>query len=198
MADDNTLSAETMNFVKTIDKQLGEKYVVSLQDVLSDSSSISRKGNAKDSIGNLKADVNAYFDSLLKNLEDEEKRFNSELEAASELYKKVSDFISSKCQTMGVPLIRPVAVERDQDKEETIVISVEDTAIELLISRLISNSTYIADTSTTYKTYNIGSWLFSGDKNYNINVNPPSSIILNIEASRDEINFRLDSIQGRL
>lgn len=198
MAEEEALSAETMSFVKTIDKQLGDKYIITLEDVLSDASALKRKGNPKEAIGNLKGDVNSYFESLLKSLEEEEKRFTQELESANELYRKISEFILAKTQAMSIPLVKPISVERDEEKEETIVIAVDDTSVDLLITRLISNSTYIADTSTTYKNYKIGSWLFSGPKNYNITVNPPSSIILNIESSRDDINSRLDEIMGRL
>ncbi|HVA82616.1 MAG TPA: hypothetical protein VNF06_00430 [Candidatus Aquilonibacter sp.] len=198
MAEESGISPETSSFIRTIDKQLGEKYLVSLQEIVADSTSLSRKPNAKEILGNLKGDVNSYFDSLLKNLEDEERRFNLELQNANELYSKINDHIKAKAQAMNVPMIKPISVERDTENEETIVISTEDTAIELLIGRLIGSCTYIADISTTYKTFTIGSWLFSGSKNYAVSVNPPSSVILNIESSREEINFRLDSIQARL
>ncbi|MDE1850511.1 MAG: hypothetical protein KGH54_01810 [Candidatus Micrarchaeota archaeon] len=197
MADEQVMSAETMSFIKTIDKQIGEKYLVSLQDVITDPDTVARKPNAKEILAGMKTDANAYFDSLLKNLEDEAKRFNAELESVSALYIQISEHIKAKAQSSNVPVIKPVSVERDASKEETIIVSTDDTAIELLISKLIGASTYVADTSTTYKTYTIGSWLFSGSKNYNLGLNPPSSVILNIEASRDEINFRIDGVAAR-
>ncbi|MDE1845742.1 MAG: hypothetical protein KGH53_00445 [Candidatus Micrarchaeota archaeon] len=198
MAEDTGISSETSSFIKTIDKQLGDKYVVSLQEIVADQNALARKQNAKEIVSNMKGDVNSYFDSLLKNLEDEERRFTAELQSASTLYAQINDHIKAKAQSMNVPMIKPVSVERNEEGEETIIISAEDTAVELLVGRLIGSCTYVADLSTTYKTYTIGSWLFSGEKNYNLSINPPSSVILNIEESRDEINFRLDSIQGRL
>ncbi|MDE1827772.1 MAG: hypothetical protein KGH65_01275 [Candidatus Micrarchaeota archaeon] len=197
MSEEQGISAETMSFVKTIDKQIGEKYLLGLQDVITDPDVVAKKPNAKEILAGMKADTNAYFDSLLKNLEDESKRFNAELEGVSALYKQISEHIQAKAQSANVPVIKPVSVEREISKEETIVVSTDDTAIELLLARLIGASTYIADLSTSYKTYTIGSWLFSGSKNYNLSLNPPSSVILNIEASRDEINFRIDGIAAR-
>jgi hypothetical protein len=198
MANDVDLSQEALGFVKIIDKKIGAKYGVSLQAVLSDPSVLAKSGDARTIVENLRNEVNNYLDSVLTKMEDEQKKFNNDLENANMLYKKLNEQIRTKAANADVPFIKPISVDRDESKDENIVVAQYEVAVELLVDKLLSVSNYVADVSTDYNNYMIGTWLFSGQKNHVLSVNPPSSAILNIEASRDEISLALDDVESSL
>ena len=50
--------------------------------------------------------------------------------------------------------------------------------------------------STQYKEHTIGSWLFSGAKNYILTINTPPNPILTIENSRALIENTLDALSN--
>jgi hypothetical protein len=106
--------------------------------------------------------------------------------------------IKNKASFASIPFIRPGSIDRDVEKEEDIIILTYDNSVDSLITRLVGVVHYVADLSTQYKDYNLGSWLFSGNKNYTLTINPPSSILFNIEVSKNEINFKLDSVGEEL
>ena len=85
-------------------------------------------------------------------------------------------------------------LERDETNDETRIISAYNDSIGELFDKILEKSNFIADLSTDYHEYKIGSWLFSGQKNYVLTINQPSSVVLSVENSRDEILALLDSI----
>ncbi|MDE1761735.1 MAG: hypothetical protein KGH59_03400 [Candidatus Micrarchaeota archaeon] len=192
------LSDNAQDFVEEIDRKIVGKYEFSLQEILADPKAIATKPNPEASVAGIKKEVNQYFDEILADYGDEQKEFTKQLQAANSLSSAINDAIKSKFAGKGIPIISPVTVDRDTTKEETIIVSAYDQSVESLIIKLASISNFVADTSTKYNNYTIGSWFFSGEKSYTLAVNPPISVVLNIESARAEINERLDAISQSL
>jgi len=95
-----------------------------------------------------------------------------------------------------VPYIKPKSIERKEEADENVIIDKYEPGMESLIGKLLSNAVYVADVSVPYKNYILGSWLFSGQKNYLLSLDTPTSLVLNIETSRDVISYLLDTISG--
>ena len=188
------MDADTAAFLREIDKRYADKYTLSVRDAILSPEAVVKLSNPQQTLSQMKDDVNAYFDSLLGGMQDEQQKFNVELENATNLYSKISEMIKEKATAASLPLINPITIERNEQLEETIVISHTDSSIEPLIHKLVNISNYVADTSTKYKEYTIGSWLFSGQKVYTLAINPPASIILGMETAKNEIILRLDSV----
>ena len=60
--------------------------------------------------------------------------------------------------------------------------------------KFINSSNYIANISTLYKKYNIGSWFFSGSKGYIISIKSPTSILVAIETAQSELDGLFDDV----
>ena len=65
-----------------------------------------------------------------------------------------------------------------------------------LLAKLSANSSFIADFSTTYKTYNLGQWLFDGQKNFLISVAMEPNPYMDLDSAKDEINMIMDGVEG--
>ena len=191
---DAGLNEDVAEFVNSIDMKLAGKYVLTLKEVLSDPTALAKRSNAKEIIEQMKQDVASFFDSLSASMQAERAKFTAELEESTALYNKLGDAVRAKASKAAIPIIKPLAVERDATKEEMIVVSQYDDSVENLINKLSTISDYVADTSTKYGNYFIGSWLFSGAKNYTIAVNPPSSPILTIDTAKEDIISRLNAL----
>ena len=82
---------------------------------------------------------------------------------------------------------------RDEGKEEVIYVKDASGDILGLVGRLVDSSLMIADFTRQYENYQIGEWLFSGNKNYVLRVSLDPNPYLNVEASVNEINGLLDA-----
>ncbi len=192
MADQIPWSDDTEKMIGDLEGKISEKYSVSLRDLLLKPEEYANKEGINSKIEGIKADVNDYVSQLLTALSTEQETFTKDLDHANAQYQKVNDSISEKSKMSDVPYIVPVAINRNTDYDETIVIDEHDASVDSLIEKLIRVSNYVADISATYKTYKIGAWIFSGSKVYSLAVNPPVSPILAVETAGAEINFRLD------
>ncbi len=195
MADDEKKwSDSTDMFIDRIDQQLGSKYGVSLRRLLTNPAVIGEEENKKDIIEGFKKDVSSFFEGLLTSLDSERKDFEAQLEKTTEEYNKISGLLKEKSAALKIPYVNPLLIERDETNDETIIISAYNDSIGELFDKILEKSNFIADLSTDYHEYKIGSWLFSGQKNYVLTINQPSSVVLSVENSRDEILALLDSI----
>ena len=189
--------AQTDSFVSDLNPVISKKYGVNLRAMLLNPGAYAGKKDAQAAVDKLRGDVDRYFSQLLDGLKDEQERLGDVLEKATAQYKQVDSMISNKSSVLRIPYIRPLFVNRNPDNEETIVIEQYDSGLDPLIGKLVSVSSYVANVSATYKEYYIGSWLFSGSKNYILTMNPPISPVLAVENGSAIVNGILNSISRR-
>lgn len=196
MADDEfKLSQSSESLAREIDEKIGNKYGISLLEILTNPEVISTRENSKEVLDSLKNEVDDYFNSILENLGDEQKEFESQLKSITAETERVNKLLSEKAATSKTPFMTVNSIERDLDKEETLVVNRYEDSTDKLVDKLMGVSYYVADVSTAYKEYSMGSWLFSGNKNYVLSLTPPDSVILELESSREEISSRLDEAE---
>jgi len=159
-----------------------------LRALLTDPSKYAARQNIQISLDNLKEDADKYIDGKAKALEDEQKSLDDLASKADSITGQLARSISLQAKQNNVPMIRPVNVDRDTNREVTVYIDAIDNDVTTLVQKLAASSTLIADMGTSYKNYNIGSWLFSGSKNYVLSVYMPDSEIFALDASRSEID----------
>ncbi len=174
-----------------IDKQFGSKYKFSLRALLTDPSKYAMQPNVQITIANMKEDVDKYLDGKAAALTAEQKDLEDQAAKADSVTGQLTRSITMNAKQSNVPVIKPLTVNRDPTKEKTIYIDSVDGSVNALVEKLVASSLMVADLSTTYKDYKFGSWLFSGNKDYVLNVFVPDSPYLMLESSRIEIDALL-------
>ena len=197
MAQDVPWDAETEGIISDINQTISKKYNISLRGLLINPNRYAGKKDIAGTVKKIKADVGAYFKQLADEFKDEQAKLNTELEAADEQYKQIDSVISGKAAAARVPYVKPLYINRNLGNEETIVFESYTNSLDSLIGKLVNSSNYVADTSASYKDKRLGSWLFSGARNYTIAINPPVNPLLLVENSSKLINDMLDSIISR-
>ena len=185
---------DTDGFISDLDDIVSKKYGMTLRSLLLNSAKYTGRLDAGATIDGAKEEVRAYFDSLLEGLKDEQAKLHSELEIANSQYISVDSVVTDKAAAARIPYIKPMYVSRQRESEEVVFIERYDESLEPFVGKLVAASNYVADVSAVYKTYHLGSWLFSGAKNHVLTINPPTSPILTIESSRDTVNDMLDAL----
>ena len=185
---------DTDGFISDLDDIVSKKYGMTLRSLLLNSAKYTGRLDAGATIDGAKEEVRAYFDSLLEGLKDEQAKLHSELEIANSQYISVDSVVTDKAAAARIPYIKPMYVSRQRESEEVVFIERYDESLEPFVGKLVAASNYVADVSAVYKTYRLGSWLFSGAKNHVLTINPPTSPILTIESSRDTVNDMLDAL----
>ncbi len=193
MADEVPWDAQTDQFVADIDDVVTKEYGISFRDLLLNPSKFRKNQKAKDAMPGIKAEVDSYFDNIAKTMDDEKKKLESELDAANVQYDKIDEVIHIKSSALKVPYIKPLFVNRNVSSEETITVENYDEALDQMIGRLINVSHYVADVSVSYKDYMLGTWIFSGPKNYILTINQPVSYLFTLEGSNRAINTLLET-----
>jgi alpha-D-ribose 1-methylphosphonate 5-triphosphate diphosphatase PhnM len=184
------------NIIKNLDKQLSTKYKLTMRNLLTDPSKYADQPNILVTIDNLKEEVENYAKSRDKVLATEKKEFENAIVRADALTSQLGQSVSMQAKQNGVPVITPVALQRDTTKDEQIYVDSVDNATLALVGKLASSSMLIADFSTTYENYKVGEWLFSGDKDYIISVYMPANEYFRLQSSKDEIVGLLDTASG--
>ncbi|MGC9156920.1 MAG: hypothetical protein ACP5GD_01895 [Candidatus Micrarchaeia archaeon] len=185
---------QTDVFINEIDGIVSEKYGISFRDLLLNPGKYSGKKDIKATFQNIKTEVDNYFKTLLSTYADELEKVNNELESLTSQYKELDALIASKASLAKVPYIKPSSITR-KEQEEEITIKQYDPSLEPLVSKLVSISHYVADMSIKYKNNVIGSWLFSGSKNYVLTLEIPASDALVIQTSKDTIDMLLGTVE---
>ncbi len=197
MARDVPWDAQTDSFVSDLNSVLSKKYGVNFRAMLMNPGAYAGKKDAQASVDKLRGDVDAYFSKLLDGLKEEQGKLAAALEKSTAQYKQVDSMIVSKSSSLRVPYVKPLFINRNPDNEETIVLEQYDSDMDSFIGKLVSISSYVANISASYKQYYLGSWLFSGAKNYIVTMNPPLSPVLAVENGSAIVNGILDSISRR-
>jgi hypothetical protein len=185
---------QTDQFISSLEQPIKESKNVSLRDMLTNPSKYYDVKGINDTISDIKKITTDYFDGILSNLTEERKKLDNELESADVQYKKISEVISNKATSSNVPYIKPFAVEINQDIREEIILDQYNNEADALLGKLASGSMYIADVSGSYNNHTLGSWLFSSNKPYLVTLRPPSSLIVIIERSMNNILNMLNNI----
>ncbi len=185
----------TDGVIKNIDKQIGtsSKYKFTLRSLLTDPSKYAAQPNVQMAIGNLKEEVGKYIEGKSKAMEEERKVFEDAMASSDAVTSQLDQLITMHARQGNVPVIRPVTVDRDTTRDETIYISSMDGSVEALLERLVAGSMLIADSTTAYGNYRVGEWLFSGSKNYVLSVFLPTNSYFLLQSSRDELVGLLDA-----
>jgi hypothetical protein len=189
--------SQTDAFVNDIDTDTTKNYNVSLRKLLLHPEEFENVENMADTIDKIKADVTSYFEDTLAGLKDEEVELTKQLESVDSLYSQINQTVSSRAGIARVPFLKPVDMDLGNSNPETIYIDKYDGQADMLITKLVNESNYVCDLSDSYRKYRIGNWVFSGSKTHVISVQPPESIIVQVENSRDTITSMLDDISGR-
>jgi|SRR5271157_5725792 len=181
------------DIIKSIDRQISTKYKVTLRGLLTDPRRYAALPNIQMTIGNLKEEVAKYIDAQAKGMAAEKKDFEDSAMRADSLTGQLSQSISMQAKQNNIPIIKPVAVDRDTGKEEHIYVDSVDSGVSALVARLVAGSLLIADFGIEYGNYKAGEWLFSGSKNYVLTVYLPPNGYRLLQLSNDEIIGLLDA-----
>jgi hypothetical protein len=179
--------------IKSIDRQISAKYKITLRSLLTDPSKYASVPNILMTIDNLKEEVNNFMTDRFKGLDADKKSFEDATMRADSITSQIAQSISVQAKQSGVPMIKPIMVDRDTTRDEHIYIDSVDNSITALIAKLVSSSMLIMDSTTVYENYKTGEWLFSGSKNYLLTVYLPVNNYSVLQASREEITSLLDT-----
>ena len=199
MVDNATLpwDDQTDVFINEIDADVTKKYNISLRKLLLQPAEFAKTDKISDTVDKIKADVDAYFDEALAGLKDEDEELTKQLESIDAVHTQINQTINSRAGIARTPFVRPVDFDFGDTAPETIYIDAFNGQVDLLITKLINSSAYICDLSTSYRKYSIGSWLFSGNRSCLLSIQPPQSMVVSVENSRDAIIGMLDDISAR-
>lgn len=188
---------ETDGFISDLDAAFSKKYNMSIRSLLLNPNRYLNKKGLSTTLEGIRSDAESYFATLLDGLKDEQAKLESELDSADAQYRQVDSVITNKSAAARVPYVKPLAISRNPDREEAIIIDKYEEGLEALVGKLVNASNYVADVSGVYKQYRLGSWVFSGAKNHVLTINPPASPVLVIDNSKSVINSMLDDIESR-
>ncbi|MEM0086751.1 MAG: hypothetical protein QW774_01970 [Candidatus Micrarchaeaceae archaeon] len=181
-------------FVTELDKKVEDSHGFKLRDLLLNPINYTSRADFADTFADIRKIVDDYFKGLHDTYADDEQKFNSDLEEVSNEYSKIDGLLSQKAAAASIPYIKPINVVRNTDNDENIVITKYEGSMDALFERLIRQSNYVADLSTQYKQYTIGSWLFSGSKQYLVSLRMPESIAFDLQDAESTIGALLDNI----
>lgn len=188
----------TDSFITGIDNTILKDSDVTLRDIMTEPSRYSQKADASTILKKMQSAVNTYFSEVSTTFSSEKEKLNSELDNISTIYSKIVSILNEKIESAKIPLIFPYTIDINRNNSENIIIDTYDNSIELLIGKLISTSKYVAEVSSKYKDYTLGSWIFSGDNIRIITIKPPESIIIQIENSQETLNEYLTSFSDEI
>ncbi len=183
-------SSYTDVVISDIDSTLGNKYgKLNLRKLLADPSRYAAQANIVSDAQKMKKDIDGYFDGVLGGLSDQSKALDASLSKADSVTSQLMGNISMQAKQNKLPLIKPVVIDRDITRDETIYIDGADGGVLALISKLVENSTYVADSTGSYRNMKLGEWVFGGsNKTYVLRVYVPQNEVMLIEGARNEID----------
>jgi len=190
------LSEDSLRYVTQLQPVIRKKYNIDVEELLKEPANYEDNPGMADKIRAIERDIDSFFDQRIAGMGSEAAELKSALAAIDGDTKKITQAITTKASIAQVPFVRPLFV--DAQEREEIVIEGYDASVDQLVTRMINISDYIADLSTVYKDYTIGSWLFSGRNRYLLSISPPPSEIIVMDRSRDEIKGLLESVHDSL
>ncbi len=198
MPEDAPWDDQVEAYVSEIDDVVSKQYDIDFRELLTNPQKFIGNQKAIDAMPGIKSEVKSYFDNLLKSMDEESKKLASEMEAATVQYDKINEIIQIKVAAMKIPYIKPLYVNRNVSNEETILIESYDESLDPFIGKMVNISNYVADVSASYKDYILGSWIFSGPKNYLLAINQPTSPVLTIETGANTLNALVDAVDNAI
>ena len=193
---DDILSDDSLRYLSEIKPVIRKKYNIDVEELLKEPANFNDNPGMAEKIRSIEKDVDAFFDQRIAGMGSEAAELKNALAAVDADTKKITQVITTKASIGQVPFVRPLYV--DVQEREEIIVEGYDASVDQLVTRMINISDYIADLSTVYKDYTIGSWLFSGRNRYLLSISPSSSEIMVMDRSRDEIKGVLESIHDSL
>ena len=189
------LWSDYTDFVLTsLDKTFADKYKLQIRDIISNPDKYASQKDIEKTLTNMREDANSYIDSSISTMPEEKTALEDALAKADSITKQISDNLSVRAKQYKIPIVKPVSVEREVVKDEVISIDSANSDTLALIEKLTESSSYIADMTYTYNESLVGSWFFSGSKNYVLDIFMPDNDVALLEASRAEINDLIDSV----
>ncbi len=188
----------TDSVIDGVDKKIGSKYGISLRDLLTDPGKFSSKQNVSNTISNLQEEANSYLDAMIASMPEQKRAFENAGAKCDSTSKQLSQAVTMQARQNKVPVMNPASITKDDTMDETIFINAFDTTTSALIDKLLTHTFYVADFSYKIKDYTVGSWLFSGKKNYIISVFLQPNEVLAAEASRSELVDLLTTAENYL
>ncbi len=179
--------------IKNVDKDIKAKYKFSLSEFLTNPADYASVPNVAITVSNMKEYVDEFGSSLLEGLDEEKKKLDDDAMKCDAVTSQIAQAIKAEARQSKIPIIKPATMLRDEGKEEVIYVKDASGDVLGLVSRLVDSSLMIADFTRQYENYQIGEWLFSGNKNYVLRVSLDPNPYLNVEASVKEINGLLDA-----
>lgn len=173
--------------LSNMDKKISSKYKLSLRALLANPSKYAGTANIQTIVKNVSQEVDAYINSAIAAMPDEKKALDDQLLKTDAVTKQLAQSVSMQAKAHRVPLVKPVTVERDETQDEAVFVDAVDDSVIALIDKLAGSSMMISDFSYAYGKATVGSWLFSGQKNYVLSVYMPDNDVMMLEASRAEI-----------
>ena len=196
MADDDRpdWDSQTDTFVREIGISVSKKYGINLRTLLLNPQEYEGTDGIEEKAKSIRADVNQYFEDILASLSKEEEDLTRNLEHADSIYTQVNQVINSRSGIGRIPFIKPADISLGDSRPEIIYIDQYNSQVDALLSKLVNVSNYICDISSTYRKYTMGTWIFSGSRSYMLAVSAPTSPIISVENSRDQISLMLDQV----
>ncbi len=186
--------------INVIDAKLNRKYDITVRDLFTDPSRFAGKQGISNTIGSMKADADGIIDALAAVRSSDKDAFNASLPKLDAISKKIAAVVTTQAKQSGIPIINPDAFNRNESDDIVIAISNADADVQALVQKLASASLFIVDMSVSYNNYLIGSWLFSGNRNYLLNVYMEQNDFVMLQSSKDEIDamfaYALSTING--
>lgn len=201
MAEDNEelpWSEEANTVIEDLSQDIDDKYGIKLKDLLMNPAFYVSKSGIDVTFSNIREEVEGYINNMLEQLGDEKKEMEKDGLKCDAVTKQLSQNISMQAKQNNIPIVKPSDMDRNTDFEETIYINNVDNGTIALVAKLAGSASFIVDLSTTYKTYNLGKWLFDGQKNYVVNVAMEPNVYMDFDNVKEEIKALMDGVENTL
>lgn len=188
----------TDGLINQIDDSMGKKYGMTVRAFLTNPGRYANQENIAITISNMREDVNNILDQVAGGLKEQRDQLNGELSKVASITSQLGQNILMQAKQKKIPLIKPVAVDRNEENDVTLYINTVDEGTFQLIDRLISDSKLIVDYTTQYDTYNVGTWLFNGNKDYVLGVYVTPNEAMMFDDARAELDSIFDAAEDLL
>ncbi|MEM0154564.1 MAG: hypothetical protein QW814_01880 [Methanothrix sp.] len=191
-------SENTNDLIESLAPVINDKYGIAFKDLLLNPTFYISKKGIEATFESIREEVDDYVATTMKGLEDEKKDFEKDGLKCDAVSKQLAQSITMLTKQNNIPIIKPVSIDRSSDNEEVIYVNNIDSGLTALMAKLAATSNFVADFSTTYKTYNLGQWLFDGQKNYVINVSMEQNSYMDLDQAKDELKIIMDGVENYL
>ncbi|MGC8694153.1 MAG: hypothetical protein ACP5RI_00850 [Candidatus Micrarchaeia archaeon] len=178
-----------------VDDLLYSKYKIHVKDLLNNPYRFGNFNNIVNITELMKSDVDDYINGFIDLMKNEVKKLNDDELKATAVTSQISQTLSLAAKQKNIPIITPVSYSPDQTRTEIILIENNDQNLTLLLQKLIENAILVIDTTIKYENYKFGNWtiITQNGKNYNIQLNINSNMLLKIMQSKKTIDNLFDN-----